>query len=400
MLVALLCLAMPQLASAVPVLQSLSVSPTTVDLHGVGADVTVTAHITDDTSALTAASCTVGYPAFWVKDSEAGVSLSLANGTAFDGVYTGTATLAADAPLGTWGVIQAALSDSDGFVFINGPGLVFDVVDTGPLPAPTISGFSPSFGLVGTSVTLTGSDLTGATAVSFHGTAATNFTVDSATQITAIVPAGATSGTIAVTTPDGSATSSGTFTVTVPTPTISGFSPASGPVGTAVTLIGTNFGGASAVRFNGVAAKFAVNSTTQITATVPPGASTGKIAARTSGGTATSATSFMVIAVTPKLTLKLSGLRSDALKLGKRVTAKGTMTPTSLAGSKVTLTVQKKGAKWVNVKTARDYQHGRRLHLEVQARQEGHLPRQGHDRQDGDTRGRHDEVADVQGEVV
>ena len=54
---------------------------------------------------------------------------------------------------------------------------------------------------------------------------------------------------------------------------------------------------------------------------------------------------------TPTLTLKLSGLTSGAIKLGKSVTAKGKVTPTSLAGSKVTLTVQKKnGARWVKVK--------------------------------------------------
>jgi len=56
--------------------------------------------------------------------------------------------------------------------------------------------------------------------------------------------------------------------------------------------------------------------------------------------------------VTPKVTLKLSGLRSGAVRLGKRVTAKGTVTPTSLAGSKVKLTVQKKrGARWITVKS-------------------------------------------------
>ena len=50
------------------------------------------------------------------------------------------------------------------------------------------------------------------------------------------------------------------------------------------------------------------------------------------------------------LTLTLRGLTSGALKLGKRVTAEGIVTPGSLAGSKVTLTVQKKGARWVTVK--------------------------------------------------
>jgi hypothetical protein len=55
--------------------------------------------------------------------------------------------------------------------------------------------------------------------------------------------------------------------------------------------------------------------------------------------------------VTPKLTLKLSGLTGGVLKFGKRLTAKGAVTPTSLVGSKVKLTVQqKKHRTWVKVK--------------------------------------------------
>jgi M6 family metalloprotease-like protein len=55
----------------------------------------------------------------------------------------------------------------------------------------------------------------------------------------------------------------------------------------------------------------------------------------------------------PTLSLKLSGLTGGAVRLGKSVTAKGTATPNSLAGGTLTLTAQlKKGAKWVNVKTA------------------------------------------------
>src|SRR5258705_370927 len=89
-----------------------------------------------------------------------------------------------------------------------------------------------------------------------------------------------------------------TVTVSNP-PTISSFSPTSGPVGTSVTISGTNFGGASAVRFNGTSAGFTVNSSASITATVPGGASTGTISVTTSGGTATSAGSFTVTASPP-----------------------------------------------------------------------------------------------------
>jgi hypothetical protein len=57
--------------------------------------------------------------------------------------------------------------------------------------------------------------------------------------------------------------------------------------------------------------------------------------------------------VAPRLKVKLGGLRSGALKLHKRLTAKGVATPTCLAGSKVVLKLQKKARKWVTVKTAR-----------------------------------------------
>ena len=52
--------------------------------------------------------------------------------------------------------------------------------------------------------------------------------------------------------------------------------------------------GDDSVKFNGAAADFTVNSDTQITATVPAGATTGPISVTTPAGTATSATDFFV----------------------------------------------------------------------------------------------------------
>jgi hypothetical protein len=143
-------------------------------------------------------------------------------------------------------------------------------------------------------------------------------------------------------------------TSVTPAPTVGGFTPTSGPVGTSVTISGTGFGGATAVSFHGSAADFSVKSATRITATVPADATSGVIAVTTPGGSASSAASFTVTTsdVTPTVTLALGGLTRGALKLGKRVTAKGLVTPGSLAGSAVGLTVQKKqGATWLTTRT-------------------------------------------------
>ncbi len=84
-----------------------------------------------------------------------------------------------------------------------------------PPPSPTVSSFTPSSGSPGSTVTISGNSFTGATKVTFNGTAAT-FTVTSDSTITAAIPLGATTGPIAVTTPAGTGTSSGSFTVTSP----------------------------------------------------------------------------------------------------------------------------------------------------------------------------------------
>lgn len=92
---------------------------------------------------------------------------------------------------------------------------------------PTISGLSPSSGSTagGTSVVITGTGFTGATAVSFGATAAASYVVDSSTQITAVSPAVAVSGavSVSVTTPAGTG-GSASFTFTQVTITSDGFS--------------------------------------------------------------------------------------------------------------------------------------------------------------------------------
>jgi len=82
------------------------------------------------------------------------------------------------------------------------------------ITTPTITSFAPTSANPGTTVTITGTNFTGATSVSFGGIAAASFTVVSATSITAVVGTGAT-GDVKVVTAGGPATKSG-FTLTAP----------------------------------------------------------------------------------------------------------------------------------------------------------------------------------------
>jgi len=91
-------------------------------------------------------------------------------------------------------------------------------------------------------VTISGGNLAGASEVSLCFVT-TTFTVVSAGQLTAKVPAGACDGRWRVTTPVGTAVSDAAFTVTAAIPVVDGFTPGSGPVGSTVTISGANFTG-------------------------------------------------------------------------------------------------------------------------------------------------------------
>ncbi|GHD83202.1 IPT/TIG domain-containing protein [Salinibacterium amurskyense] len=139
--------------------------------------------------------------------------------------------------------------------------------------APTVSDLTPTEGPLagGTEVTITGTGFTGSTGVTFDGDAGTSFTVGSDTEITVSSPAHAAE-TIAVVVqhPIGNA-AAGNFTYTA-APIISSLSPNIGPVagGTAVTIIGSGFTGATGVTFDGAAGtSFTVVSDTEITVSTP-----------------------------------------------------------------------------------------------------------------------------------
>jgi hypothetical protein len=127
-------------------------------------------------------------------------------------------------------------------------------------------------------------------------------------------------------------------------------------VGTAVTITGTGLTGACTVRFNTTAAtSFTVNSDTQITATVPTGATTGPIVINTPGGTATSTNSFTVE------TVGAEHDRDVSLTLRGHLVARGAVSSDSaVCESAVTVNVQRKRhGNWRNVGSDETNANGR-----------------------------------------
>lgn len=149
--------------------------------------------------------------------------------------------------------------------------------------SPVINSFTPALAGPGATVTIRGTNLFGASNVSFGGTAAASFTVVNSTTIQAVVANGA-SGAISVTTPFGYNLLQGfSFTNEF---TLSSFTPASGPVGSQVTIAGANFSGNAAgniVYFGDVRATVVNATTTSLTVTVPAGASHKPLTVTTNG---------------------------------------------------------------------------------------------------------------------
>lgn len=94
--------------------------------------------------------------------------------------------------------------------------------------------------------------------------------------------------------PDQTDTAPFSIPTVLPAPTITDFSPTSGPPGTLVKITGTHLAGATSVRFNSATAHILSDSSRLITVAVPAKARTGKFLVNTGGGSVKSAKSFTV----------------------------------------------------------------------------------------------------------
>jgi hypothetical protein len=201
-----------------------------------------------------------------------GTSVSI-TGTGFSGVSavmfgTSAATsftvnsptsISVTAPSHAAGMVDITVVTSAGTSSMNSSDH-FTYASTGP----TVSSVSPGTGTGsgGTSVTITGTGFSGVTQVTFGGTAAASFVVNSSTSITAVSPSH-TAGTVDVqVTTSGGSSSTGSadqfiYTAPVSRPSVTGLGTTSGTTagGTSVTIMGVNFNNVTAVTFGNVAAQ-------------------------------------------------------------------------------------------------------------------------------------------------
>ncbi len=244
-----------------------------------------------------------------------GATLYVGNrlGNSVSVVDTATNTVTATVPVGAGP--NTVLADPDGTrVYVaNSFSDTMSVIDTATLTVTSTGGFSRPYGLAmgksapptvtslapatgptagGTTVTLTGTHLTGTTAVTFGGAPASGVTVVDDSTVTAVAPPHPAGAVDVALTAKGRTAPAGSYAYRVPAPTVTGLAPAAGPTagGTTVTLTGTDFTGATAVAFGTVpAASFTVVDDTTITATAPAASTVGAVdvTVTTPGGTST-----------------------------------------------------------------------------------------------------------------
>ncbi|HEY8745291.1 MAG TPA: malectin domain-containing carbohydrate-binding protein, partial [Chloroflexota bacterium] len=218
----------------------------------------------------------------------------------------------------TISVTGGSISLSFATVTLNAIVNAIQIVSGGPLPAPTVTAISPTSGSTagGTAVTISGTNFVGGATVSIGGSAASGVTVVNSGSITATTPAhSAGSADVVVTNPDAqTGTLAAGYSYVAPppnAPTVTAINPPSGPLagGTSVTITGTNFTGATAVKFGTLAASsFTLNSGTSITAPAPAGQTAGTVdvTVTTPNGTSATATADQFTYVAPFSPIRLN----------------------------------------------------------------------------------------------
>ena len=261
-----------------------------------------------------------------------GSNLALATSVTWDGQPLTNVQSSSDEVTGTVAGAGLISNTSAPFIVTNYGGTTTSAAEFTVIPPPTILSFSPTEAAVGSSsatVTLSGVTLSNAAAVSWNGLNIP-ITGNTSTTITCVIPGydllSQVSAPFIVSTNSGSIRSPKSFSV-VTGPTITSFSPQSGPAGTEISFSGTNLTGASEVIFTGGS----IGLPTSVTATsaevyVPSGAKTGPFTVTTPVGTAASPNAFTVI---PSASITAI---SPSFVLAGSAATKITVTGTNLSG--------------------------------------------------------------------
>ncbi len=235
---------------------------------------------------------------FYPTTAAAGTQMSI-TGTNLTGtsiVTLGGTPVAAFTVVSSTTLLAVVGNGSSGAIGITTPGGSASMAGFNFIPPPTIISFSPTAVGSGATITITGTNFIGTFAITLGGTSVQVFTVVSSTAIVAVVGAGA-SGEISLTTPGGTASITGF--IFVPQPFISSFSSTSGPVGTLVTINGSNLNYLLSVVIAGVGAIPIRNDGNTLVAMVMPGATVGGISVVTVGGAAAGTGNFSVTSSQP-----------------------------------------------------------------------------------------------------
>jgi len=231
----------------------------------------------------------------------------------------------------------------------SGSGVVNVVTPAGQAPNSTkvtvikpahVTTISPSHGLAGSTVTLTGSGFTGASKVLFNGAAASSFKIVNDSTITAVSAATASTGVISVVNLAGTAASVSSFIVDIPAPSITSLSSTAVKAGSSVTITGNYFVGVTSVKLGKLTLQARVISPTSIVVGIPAGAVTGNVTVTTNSGQAVKSSLTVTAGTTlPKISALsiASGSEGDQLRItGTNI---GAATSVTMSGLPVTFTV-------------------------------------------------------------
>jgi hypothetical protein len=242
-------------------------------------------------------------------------------------------------------IVAGAPGAKVGGNFFQGAAYVFGPAAAG---APTVTNVNPAEGpeAGGTPVTITGTNLAGATDIKFGGNAATGVSCATATECTATSPAGAGLVDVTITTLAGTSATSAAdrFTYLAPlvAPTVTNVNPAEGPEagGTPVTITGTGFVTGATVMIGGAATEVNVVSETEITGRTAAGTGSHEVVVSDDGGTSTFGPTYTYLVSAPSphtLEISLAGAGSGTVT-GTGISCPGACSHSYPSGTMVTLT--------------------------------------------------------------